>query len=100
MVKFLEFVNSNELVLVDFHAEWCVPCKTLAPILKSVKNEFGSQLKIVKIDIDRNQRFSTKMKVKGVPTLVLFQKGKQVWRESGVMPKNQLSSLITKYTGT
>ena len=84
----------HKVVLVDFSAQWCGPCKVLAPILKEVKNEVGDTVKIIKIDVDKNQPLSAMYKVMGVPTLILFVDGKQVWRQSGVMQKQELLSML------
>jgi thioredoxin 1 len=94
MAKFQEIINSHPIVLVDFHASWCGPCKTLAPILKDLKKEKGDKLKIVKIDVDKAQKLSNDLRVKGVPTMILYKNGIQVWRESGLIPLSQLSQLI------
>lgn len=92
--SFKDIINSNKAVLVDFSAEWCGPCKVLAPILKQVKNEVGDTVKIIKIDVDKNQPLAASYKVMGVPTLILFVEGKQVWRQSGVLQKQELLSLL------
>lgn len=92
--SFKNIVDSDIPVLVDFHADWCGPCKMLAPILKQVKDEMGDNLKIVKIDVDKNQRLATKYNVRGVPTMMLFKNGKQLWRQSGVLQKNDIIEVI------
>ncbi|GAL65791.1 thioredoxin [Jejuia pallidilutea] len=92
--SFNTILNTNEIVLIDFFADWCGPCKMLAPILKDVKKELGDSVKIIKIDVDKNQVLATKHQVKGVPTMLLFKNGKQVWRQSGVLQKNDLISII------
>tara|TARA_R110002049_G_scaffold1978_16_gene14536 strand:+ start:2533 stop:2829 length:297 start_codon:yes stop_codon:yes gene_type:complete len=93
--NFKTILDSNVPVLVDFHATWCGPCKALAPILKEVKAALGEDVKIVKIDVDKNQVLASQYRVQGVPTLILFKDGKQVWRQSGVIPKHELINLIT-----
>lgn len=95
--SFKEIVASAPLVLVDYFAEWCGPCKTLAPILSEMKTELGETIKIVKIDIDKNQVLASKQQVQGVPTLVLYKNGAQVWRQSGLIPKHELIQLIQSY---
>lgn len=92
--SFNDIITANKLVLVDFSAEWCGPCKVLGPILKEVKMEIGDTARIVKIDVDKNQALSAKYKVMGVPTLILFKDGAQIWRQSGVMQKQELVSLL------
>ncbi len=95
--NFHSIIQSDTPVLIDFHATWCGPCHTLAPILKEVKDELGSQVKIIKIDVDKNQVLAQNYKVLGVPTLILFKNGKQLWRQSGVVPKHELLSLIKSH---
>ncbi|MGZ0017026.1 thioredoxin [Yeosuana sp. AK3] len=95
--SFNSIINDDRLVLVDFFATWCGPCKTLAPILTEVKKEFGEQLKIIKVDVDKNQMVASKYQVRGVPTLILFKKGKSLWRQSGVLDKNSIVSIINSH---
>lgn len=92
--NFKTIISSETPVLVDFFAEWCGPCKTLAPILKQVKETLGDSIKIVKIDVDKNQPLSAEYQVRGVPTMILFKGGKQVWRQSGVLSKDDLITII------
>ena len=92
--NFNTIINSETPVLVDFFADWCGPCKTLAPILKQVKDELGDAVKIVKIDVDKNQPLAAKYQVKGVPTMLLFKNGTQVWRQSGVIQKDDIINII------
>lgn len=96
--SFNAILKSETPVLVDFFAEWCGPCKTLAPILKSVKEELGDTVKIVKIDVDKNQALAGSYQVRGVPTMILFKNGKQVWRKSGALPKNEIVGAIKELT--
>lgn len=92
--SFSKIIESQIPVLVDFYATWCGPCKTLAPILDKVKDELGDAIKIVKIDVDKNQPLAAQYQVRGVPTMILFKEGKQVWRQSGVLQKGELVNII------
>lgn len=95
--NFDSIINSEKAVLIDFFATWCGPCKTLAPILKQVKDNLGERITILKIDVDKNQQLASKYQVRGVPTMILFQNGKQLWRQSGVLSKDEImKSIIEK----
>ena len=95
--KFSEIISDSKPVLVDFFATWCGPCQALAPILEDVKSEMGESIKIVKIDVDKNQPLATQYQVRGVPTMILFKDGKQLWRQSGVVPKHELVQLLKSH---
>lgn len=92
--SFSDLIRSENPVLVDFYADWCGPCKTLAPILKEVKGELGDRLRVLKVDVDRNQEVAARYQVRGVPTMILFQNGKVLWRQSGVLPKPELLRIL------
>jgi thioredoxin 1 len=94
MSNFITIIASSKPVLVDFFATWCGPCKMLAPILKEVKDELGEQISIIKIDVDKNQQLAAQYQVRGVPTMLLFQNGKQIWRQSGVLSKQDIIKVI------
>ncbi|GAA4241418.1 thioredoxin [Winogradskyella damuponensis] len=94
MSKFSEIINQDQPVLVDFFADWCGPCKMLSPILKQVKEAMGEDISIIKIDVDKNQALASKYQVRGVPTMLLFKNGKQVWRQSGVLQKDEIINVI------
>lgn len=97
MASFQDIINQNVPVLVDFKADWCQPCKMMTPILKQVKQNFHDQIKIIKIDIDKNPAIAQKFGIRSVPTLVLFKNGKEVWKQSGVLQSNQINSIINTY---
>ncbi|HEX9980975.1 MAG TPA: thioredoxin [Flavobacterium sp.] len=92
--KFNDLINSDKAVLVDFFATWCGPCQTLSPILKQVKDDLGESVSVIKIDVDKNQSLASQYNVRGVPTMMLFRNGKQLWRQSGVMPKKEIIRMI------
>ena len=92
---FSTIINSSTPVLVDFFADWCGPCKMLGPILEQV--DLGEAVKIVKIDVDKNQPLAAKYQVRGVPTMILFKNGTQVWRQSGVLQKNDIIKIIKSH---
>ncbi len=94
MSKFKEIVDSNTPTLVDFYATWCGPCQAMMPVLDQLKNKMGDQVRILKIDVDKNPDISDKFKVRGVPTFVLFKAGEILWRQSGGMDINTLTSKI------
>ncbi len=92
--SFGEIINGNTPVLVDFFAEWCGPCKMMKPVLEQLHQKMGDQVRIIKVDIDKSPAAANAYSVQSVPTLILFQKGKPVWRQSGVVQAQQLESII------
>ncbi|MFM1888292.1 MAG: hypothetical protein RL501_579 [Bacteroidota bacterium] len=94
MSEFSKLIQGPTPVLVDFFATWCGPCKMMSPILEQVKNKVGDQVKIVKVDVDKNPAIAQQLKVRGVPTLVLFRQGSLLWRQSGVVSEQQLLQIL------
>lgn len=92
--SFKDIINSEDVILVDFFGAWCGPCQTLIPILKDVKDELGRSVKIVKIDVDKNETLAMKYQIRSVPTMILFKDGEPKWRQSGVLQKKDIVNVI------
>ena len=92
--NFATLINEDKPVIVDFHAVWCAPCKMQAPVLQELAKELGDKIKVLKIDVDQNQEIAGQYKIQSVPTLIVFRNGKPVWRQSGVVGKNQLLKIL------
>lgn len=97
MERFEDLITSNIPVLVDFFAEWCGPCKAMKPILEELKRIKGEKVRIVKVDVDKHKEIAAYYQIQSVPTLMIFKDGKQLWRQSGVMRANDLSTILAQY---
>lgn len=97
MANFFEIIKSDIPVLIDFSAEWCGPCKMMPPILKQVKEALGDQVKILKIDVDKNQAIAQKLQIRNVPTIALYKNGNQLFRQAGVLQADQLIQLVKQH---
>lgn len=98
MEKFNDIINSENLTLVDFFATWCGPCKQMHPVLEQLKQELGDSIRIVKLDVDKNDALAATYRIQSVPTLMLFRSGQVVWRQSGAMRLNDLKAIINQYS--
>ena len=95
--KFNDIINGNDLVLVDFYADWCGPCKMMSRILQEVKLNLKDAVKIIKVNVDQHQDLANHFMVRGVPTLMLFKTGKMLWRQSGVLSARDLTTIIRNH---
>jgi thioredoxin 1 len=98
MESFGELIKSETPVLVDFYADWCGPCKAMEPVIKDVARSITGKVRVIKIDIDRNEATARSFNVTAVPTFILFKKGNVVWRHPGMIDKGRLLSVLTQHT--
>ena len=96
MEKFNDIINREQLTLVDFFATWCGPCKQLHPVLEQLKHQLGDSIRIVKLDVDKNEALAAAYRIQSVPTLMLFRSGQVIWRQSGALRLNDLISVINQ----
>jgi len=96
MASFNEIINSNTPVLVDFYADWCAPCKVMAPILEQVSKEMEGKVKVIKVNVDKNEEAARQYQIRSIPTMILFKNGKSIWQGVGVMQADQIKAIITK----
>ncbi len=99
MEKFNDIINGNQLTLVDFFATWCAPCKAMHPVLEQLKEDVGEEIRIIKIDVDKNQALSNAYGIQSIPTLMLFKSGKMLWRQSGAMCLPDLKRVVDEVQG-
>ncbi len=94
MENFNDIINGNQLTLVDFFATWCGPCKQMHPVLEQLKASEGERLRIIKLDVDKNEALASAYRIQSVPTLMLFRNGELLWRQSGAMSLADLKALL------
>ena len=99
MEKFNDIINGNQLTLVDFFATWCAPCKAMHSVLEQLKEYVGEEIRIIKIDVDKNQALSNAYGIQSIPTLMLFKSGKMLWRQSGAMRLPDLKRVVDEVQG-
>lgn len=92
--KFTNLINSEIPVILDFYADWCSPCQAMKPILVELKERMGDKAMIVKIDTEKNQDLSVYLEIRSIPTLMIYHRGEQVWRHSGVVSESELEETL------
>lgn len=97
--SFADLIKSPGMpVLVDFYADWCGPCKMMHPVVEQLAREFAGKLKVIKINVDKNQAAAQQYRVQGVPTFILFKNGQVVWKQAGAVPGHQLNQIVAQHT--
>lgn len=97
MENFSNIIKSGQLVLVDFFATWCGPCKTMHHVLEQLKKDLGDEIRIIKVDVDKNEAIAIQLRIQSIPTLMIFKGGEMKWRQSGAMTANALAQVIAQY---
>lgn len=97
MENFNDIINSNQLTLIDFYATWCGPCKMMHPVLEQLKSDLGDTLRIIKLDVDKNEALASQYRIQSVPTLMLVKGGEIVWRQSGAMRLGDLKTIVSQF---
>jgi thioredoxin 1 len=98
METFIDIIESDKPVLVDFYADWCGPCKAMNPIIKEVAKASEGKARVIKVDIDKSEQAARAYQVQAVPTFIIFKKGKIVWRHSGMIDRNSLMNILDQNT--
>ncbi|MEX0967736.1 MAG: thioredoxin [Bacteroidia bacterium] len=95
---FQSLIEGPKPVLIDFHAEWCGPCKSMSPVIKDIAGKYSGKARVIKIDIDKNPEIANQYQVRGVPTFMIFKEGKMVWRESGAIPAGMITKALDQFS--
>jgi thioredoxin 1 len=97
MGAFQELIQSDKPVLVDFYADWCGPCKVMAPVIQEVARVVEGKARVVKVNVDKNTEAAQAYGISGIPTFIVFKNGKTVWRHSGTIDKNSLVNILSQH---
>jgi len=97
METFQQIINGDKPVLIDFYATWCGPCKAMSPIVESIGKEMQGQIRVLKIDVDKNQALAAQHQIQAVPTFMIFKKGKVVWKKAGGADKMTMIQKVKEF---